>query len=72
MQHHNLKEEEFQVLKVDDNNDSVQMSTFIKEKLGYFENGRAFYEFTGEEFEDLDYYKEIVNVLSKKVRSIEL
>ena len=52
------------MLKVDDNHD-VQMSSFIKKELDSFENGQAFYEFRGEE--DLDYYKEVINVPSKKV-----
>ena len=51
------------MLKVDVNN--VQMSTFINKKLGSFENGRAFYEFTDEE--DLMYYKEVVNKFKSKV-----
>ena len=52
-------EEQFQVLTVDE--DNVQMSKFVKQKLGSFMNGKAFYEFTQKE-EDLSYYKEVVNV----------
>ena len=46
------------MLKMGENN--VQMSKFIEKELGSqaFENGRAYYEFTGEK--DLNYYKEVV------------
>jgi hypothetical protein len=54
------------VLKVGENN--VQMSKFIEKELGLqkFENGQAFYEFTGQE--DLIYYKEVVKVQRNIVR----
>ena len=53
------------MLKVGENN--VQMSKFIEKELGSqaFENGRAYYEFTGEE--DLNYFKEIVTEQRNKV-----
>lgn len=52
--------EMFHVLKV--KQDNVQMSTFVQEELRMkYENGRAFYEFTGSE-EDLQFYKEVVRM----------
>lgn len=53
------------MLKVGENN--VQMSKFIEKELGSqtFENGRAYYEFTGEE--DLNYFKEVVTEQRNKV-----
>ena len=53
------------MLKVGENN--VQMSKFIEKDLGSqtFENGRASYEFTGEE--DLNYFKEVVTEQRNKV-----
>ena len=50
--------EKFQVLKVDRNN--VRMSEFIREKIGSFESGKAFYQFN--QPEDLPCYREIVHV----------
>ena len=44
------------------------MSSFIKQNLGSFENGRAFYEFTDEE--DFLHYKEVVKVLKGQVQCI--
>ena len=51
------------MLKVDDSSDNVRMSEFIKKKLHIrFENGKAFYEFTQNDSEDLLYYKEVALV----------
>ena len=63
-----LGNDDFQVMKVDE--DNIQMSRFIEKTLGTFENGRAFYEFTGEE--DLIYYKEVVKVQKGKLKVILL
>ena len=46
--------------------DNVQMAKFVKEKLGKFENGRAFYEFT-QIGEDFLFYKDVV-LMPKTVR----
>ena len=58
-----LENERFHVLKVAVTEDNMQMSTFIKSRLGSFENGQAFYEFIGHE-EDLVYYKQVINILT--------
>ena len=46
------------MLKVE--KDNMRMSSFVKQNLGSFENGRAFYEFTSEE--DFLHYEEVVKV----------
>ena len=46
--------------------DNVPMATFVKSKLGKFENGRAYYELAQNLEEDFLYYKDIV--LIPKVR----
>ena len=46
------------MLKVDA--DNVRMSEFVKQKLGFFNKGEVFYEFSQEE--DLLSYKEIICV----------
>ena len=51
-----MKNGMFQVLKVDEEN--VRMSTFIRNKLGSFEKGRAFFEFT--EKEDLPFCRKAI------------
>ena len=59
-----LDKEQFCLLEVKKSN--MRMSSFIKQKLGSFENGRAFYEFTDEE--DFLHYKEVVNVQKSQVQ----
>ena len=51
------------MLKVE--KDNMRMSSFVKQNLGSFENGRAFYEFTSEE--DFLHYKEVVKVQKSQV-----
>ena len=45
---------------MDEENDIVRMSEFIKQEVGDYKKGEAFYEFTQEE--DLAFYREILHV----------
>ena len=60
-----MKEESFHVLHVEEDEDNTQMSKFFEKNLGYFENGKAFYEFKDKE--DLIFYKEVVREQKNKV-----
>ena len=60
--------EQFRIMEVDKDNDNVRMSDFIKDQNNsLFENGKAFYEFTGNK-EDLLYYKEVVHISQQKLQ----
>lgn len=62
LQYPNFVKEQFRVLKV--NEDNTRMSSFVMQELhdivDSYENGRTYYEFTGEE--DLLYYKQVMKV----------
>ena len=49
--------------------DGIEMNMFIKEKLGApkFMFGNVFYEFKGDQPEDLQYYREVLHIPVDKV-----